>query len=50
LVPPPDIDPQQRRRPMPSRSAALRDLAAENLTTEGWITEGELPRHASMDR
>jgi hypothetical protein len=26
LVPPPDIDPARRRRPMTSKSAALRDL------------------------
>jgi hypothetical protein len=26
LVPPKDVDPQQRPRPMPSKSAALRDI------------------------
>lgn len=40
LVPPADIDPQQRRRPMPSKSAALRDL----------IMEAALPRRASMEK
>jgi hypothetical protein len=34
LVPPPDIDPEQRPRPMPSKSAALRDLTRE-LATAG---------------
>jgi len=29
LVPPPDIDPQQTPRPMPSKSAAMRDLKRE---------------------
>jgi hypothetical protein len=29
LVPPPDIDPEQTPRPMPSKSAALRDLKRE---------------------
>jgi hypothetical protein len=32
LVPPPDIDPEQRPRPMPSKSAALRDLKRELAT------------------
>lgn len=38
LVPPPDIDPQQRRRLLPNKSAALRDLVAES----------ELPSRGSM--
>jgi hypothetical protein len=29
LVPPPDVDPERRPRPMPSRSAAMRDLRRE---------------------
>jgi hypothetical protein len=29
LVPPPDIDPERRPRPMPSKSAAMRDLKRE---------------------
>jgi hypothetical protein len=30
LIPPPDIDPAQSPRPMPSKSGAMRDLAREN--------------------
>jgi hypothetical protein len=29
LVPPKDVDPQQRPRPMPSKSAAMRDIRRE---------------------
>jgi len=29
LVPPPDVDPQQKPRPMPSKSSAMRDLKRE---------------------
>ena len=33
LVPPKDVDPQQRPRPMPSKSAAMRDVTRELALT-----------------
>jgi len=39
LVPPKDVDPQQRPRPMPSKSAAMRDIRRE-LTLAGSTGEG----------
>lgn len=34
LIPPPDIDPAQKPRPLPSKSAALRDLQHERKRTD----------------
>jgi len=39
LVPPKDVDPQQRPRPMPSKSAAMRDITRE-LALAGSTGEG----------
>jgi len=35
LVPPKDVDPQQRPRPMPSKSAAMRDIGREQTLAGG---------------
>jgi len=39
LVPPKDVDPQQRPRPMPSKSAAMRDVTRELALTGRPVTE-----------